>query len=78
MHVIEFDTEGKAECLHTDCLPLESLGKLSMTRASTIEWNARKQKWEVIIGKRVRFSHASRDRCLGWERGLFNLKILNR
>lgn len=89
MRVIEFTPDGKAECLHAEVIPLEQLGTLSMERASSIEWNAQEQVWEVRgpmenvpfvqrAGWIVLFSDASRDACLMWERIMFNDKILNR
>jgi hypothetical protein len=92
--VIEFSADGRAECLHTESIPLEQLGTLSMKRASSIEWNESNQEWEVRTRLRldevtymacdedpplvVRFADASREACLLWEREHFNHLIFNR
>jgi hypothetical protein len=47
---------------------LHELGRLKITRASTIEFNNSTQHWEVIDRKgKVRFIARSRSACLEWE-----------
>ena len=65
---ISFRPDGTALCLWTEALPLHELGRLEITRASTIEFNHATQPWEVIDRKgRVRFIARSRAACLEWE-----------
>ena len=60
--------DDTAQCLWTEALPLHELGRLEITRASTIEFNNSTQHWEVkdLKGK-VRFVAKSRAACLEWE-----------
>jgi hypothetical protein len=68
MTTITFQTDGTAQCLYSDAIPLQSIGQLEMTRASTIEFNASKQEWEVgNMNNQLLYSHASRTACLEWE-----------
>jgi len=70
-HIITFAVDGTAHCLWTEAVPLQELGRLNVQRASQIEFNPKIQKWEVRLASRpdvVRFSHASRETCLQWER----------
>lgn len=79
-HVMEFKPDGTAQCLHTDNLPLRELGKLSMQRASRIEWNDNDQAWIVLLDvmpiPQVLYAADSRADCLAWEREYFNRRIL--
>jgi hypothetical protein len=70
---ISFNPDGTALCLWTEVLPLHELGRLQITRASTIEFNNSTQHWEVKDPKgKVRFIARSRSACLEWE--LLNLQ----
>jgi hypothetical protein len=65
---ISFKPDGTAQCLWTEGLPLHELGRLEITRASTIEFNNAIQHWEVKDRKgKVRFFSKSRSACLEWE-----------
>ena len=65
---IQFNIDGTAQCLWTEALPLHELGRLKITRASTIEFNNSTQHWAVIDRKgKVRFIARSRSACLEWE-----------
>jgi hypothetical protein len=65
---ISFKPDGTAQCLWTDAISLHELGRLEITRASTIEFNTTTQTWEVKDRKgRVRFIAKSRSACLEWE-----------
>lgn len=68
--VITFNLDGTATALWTEAVPLAELGRLKMKRASTVEFNARLQEWEVRWSgsRRVVFQHPSREACLRWER----------
>jgi hypothetical protein len=72
-HIISFKNDGSAHCLWTEALPLHEIGKLKITRASTIEFNNTNQRWEVKDGKKkIRFFAKSRALCLAWEHQQFN------
>jgi hypothetical protein len=65
---ISFKPDGTAQCLWTEVLPLHELGRLQITRASSIEFNNADQNWEVFDRNgRVRFIARSRSACLEWE-----------
>ena len=71
--VLTFDAQGTVQCLHTDVIPLQSLGTMEVHRASTLEFNPATQQWEVRDnGGQVLFSDPSRSCCLGWELAHFN------
>jgi hypothetical protein len=70
-HIITFARDGTASCLWSEAVPLQELGLLNIHRASTIEFNPAKQRWEVRLESNpgaVAFSHVSRAICLHWER----------
>jgi hypothetical protein len=79
--ILTFHENGTASALHTDAIPLQSLGALKVSRASTIEFNEADQLWEVRIPdaltntSAVFFTNASREVCLAWEHSYFNGKI---
>jgi len=65
---ISFRPDGTALCLWTEALPLHELGRLEITRASTIDFSSGAQQWEVKDQQgRVRFFAKSRSACLEWE-----------
>jgi hypothetical protein len=71
-HIITIAPDGTVRCLWTDAIPLQALGRLTLQRASTIEFDSTAQRWEVRLASKpgdVAFSHASRETCLDWERG---------
>jgi hypothetical protein len=71
-HIITIAPDGTVRCLWTDAIPLQVLGRLTLQRASTIEFDPAAQRWEVRLASKpevVAFSHASRETCLDWERG---------
>lgn len=72
---ITFDTDGTARCLHSDEIPLHTLGTMTVRRASNVEFNERSQEWEVWPETRLwtqsffpMFRSPSRAECLAWER----------
>jgi hypothetical protein len=73
MHtVITFTPEGTGRCLYTELIDLASIGRLEITRASTIEFNNQHQRWQVKDRRgRVRYFARSRAACLAWERENF-------
>lgn len=65
---IDFNPDGTARCLYTEKIDLRQLGRLTVSRASNVEFNESKQEWEVKdLDEKVLFTNSSRDICLGWE-----------
>ncbi len=60
--------DGRVIGIHTDSIELGDLGKLNVSRATTIEYDNAAQKWVVRdIEGNFLYSHASRSKCLAWE-----------
>lgn len=79
--VITIDNDGSVECLWTEAIALESLGPLTVKRASNIEFNDAAQQWEVCLATApdvVAFAHTSRAACIAWEIDTINQQLLNR
>lgn len=71
--VLTFNPDGTAQGLYTETIPLHALGRLSIRRASTIEFDDASQEWVVRSPEGVRlYQSPSRQRCLDWEREHFN------
>ncbi len=67
--VITFSTNGTGSCFYTELFDLHLIGRLEVSRASTIEFNNRTQQWEVKDRRgHLRFFARSRQTCLEWER----------
>ena len=75
--VLSFAPDGTARVIFNEAFLLESLGSLSITRASTIEYNDRAQVWEVRFpgSAQVAFRSTSRAECLEWENNAVNNSI---
>ena len=70
---LSFDTSGIGTCFYTEAIALNEIGALEVTRASTIEFNADRQTWEVRnLDMQVLYSNPSRQQCLAWEQRHFN------
>ena len=67
---ITFRRDGTGCCLYHDAIRLQTLGRLTCTRASRVEFNTRGQVWEVLTvdAPVVLYRSPSRQRCLDWER----------
>ena len=66
--VISFTRDGTGRCLYSELIDLKQIGSLQIQRASRIEFNNEKQRWEVQNLKgRVLFFCRSRAVCLAWE-----------
>lgn len=73
--VLTFEPDGTAHGLYTELIPLHSLGRLHITRATSIEFDDPQQFWMVRDpAGRILFQHASRQTCLDWEHEHFNPK----
>ena len=71
--VLTFSPTGVGLCLYTELIDLHAIGSLSITRATSIEFNASQQHWEVKdTNHKLLFAHASRTLCLVWEHQHFN------
>ena len=71
--ILTFDHQGTVTGLYTELIELSQLGRLEITRATTIEFNPATQAWDVTdAGGAILFSDASRSRCLAWEHQYFN------
>jgi hypothetical protein len=69
MTAITFTTDGIGHALYTEAIDLSVIGALEIQRATTIEFDNKKQRWLVKDGMGATvFSHASRLACLDWER----------
>ena len=72
---ITFSPHATATCLHTDAIPLQSLGHCRTERASWIDFHEHTQEWEVRFDPHAptaEYSHPSRQACLDWERNHFD------
>ena len=72
-HVLTFTANGEGQCLYTEAIELASIGRLTIQRATTIEFNETSQQWEVRdAGGALLHTHPSREVCLAWEHRHFN------
>lgn len=73
--VLTFSPDGTAQGLYTEAIELHELGRLSIRRATTIEFEDATQQWVVRdpTGAPL-YQSPSRQSCLNWERGYFNNK----
>ena len=72
-HVLTFTATGEGQCLYTEAIELGSIGRLTLRRATTIEFHEAAQKWEVRdAGGALLHTHPSREACLAWEHRHFN------
>lgn len=67
-HVLNFHPSGTVWGLYTEVFDLRVLGPMRIFRATHIQFNQRKQVWEVKdTNRNVLFSNPSRQTCLNWE-----------
>ena len=67
-----FTPDGNAHGLYTEIIDLTSLGRLTVKRASRIEFSDEHQCWQVrTVRGRLIFSAPSRQACLDWEQEHF-------
>jgi len=65
---------GKVQGLYTELLDLTRLGRLTLRRISRIEFNHRRQRWQVLNSRGKRLHSAiSRQACLDWEQAHFGV-----
>lgn len=78
MDVLTIRPGGLVEGLFTEVIALGELGPLTITRASTIEFNPATQQWEVQdLDGQILFANSSRQTCLDWEHQHFNALMLS-
>lgn len=71
--VLTFNPDGTAQGLYTEAISLHALGRLSIRRASTIEFDDAIQQWVVRSPDGAElYQSSSRQQCLDWEREHFN------
>ena len=72
-HVLTFTESGEGHCLYTEAIELAAIGRLSLRRATSIEFDATGQQWEVRDASgALLHAHPSREVCLAWEHQHFN------
>ena len=72
-HVLTFLPNGEGCCLYTEAIELAAIGTLAIRRATSIEFDAASQQWEVRdAGGALLHTHPSREACLNWEHRHFN------
>jgi len=66
---IYFTPDGKGRALYNETVDLSAIGRLSIKRATRIEFSDRAQAWRVYSprGRKALFSSPSREACLAWE-----------
>jgi len=80
-HVLQITPDGTITGLYTDAIPLAELGAMTVRRASTIEYCAIDEVWEVRLMERQHaafaplFRSPSRATCLAWEHEYFNQQL---
>ncbi len=68
MTCVTFTPDGRGSALYTEAIDLAALGALSITRATTIEFDNTDSRWVVRDpGGRALFHNPSRQACLDWE-----------
>lgn len=66
---LTFTTDGQGHGLYTEAIDLGLVGKLSIERATTIEFDNAAQYWRVRDPTGfAMFNSPSRQECLDWER----------
>ena len=66
---IYFTPDGKGRALYNETVDLSAIGRLSIKRATRIEFSDKAQAWRVYSprGRKALFSSPSREACLAWE-----------
>jgi hypothetical protein len=69
MNCITFTPDGRGSALYTEAIDLAALGALSITRATTIEFDNASGYWRVRDNTGFAlFNSPSRQACLDWEK----------
>ena len=71
--VLVFTKDGLGHGLYTEAIDLSRIGALSISRATSIEFDNKLQVWRVYDRKEFPlYSSPSRQVCLDWEHDYFN------
>lgn len=71
-----FTADGRGCCLYTEAINLSDLGKLTVSRATVIEFDNKAQYWRVLDPDGFpMFNAPSRQECLEWERRYLNANL---
>ena len=69
-----FHPDGTAQGLYTEAIDLALLGRLTVKRASRVEFNEQIQRWQVrTLRGRTLFGAPTRRQCLEWEEQHFTV-----
>jgi hypothetical protein len=69
---LHFLSDGTVCGLYSEIIDLRCLGPLTVTRASTIEFDHVSQLWQVYeVHGRCVYSAPSRNECVEWEHNYF-------
>ena len=72
---LTFSSDGQVHGLYTEAVNLSLIGKLSIRRATAIEFDNKEQCWSVYNPAGIKlYSNISRNACLDWEHQHFNSK----
>ena len=75
--VLLLDGAGHVRCLYTEVIPLASLGRLQVQRASTVEYDNARQGWTVTFPWGVHLEgFATRAAALAAERVALTQRLL--
>ena len=75
--VLTIGPSGQVRGLYTEVIPLQSIGRLRVRRASHIEFDHGRQVWIAWdTNGSALFESPSRQECLEWEQRFFNEKEL--
>jgi len=71
------DKDGSIKALNHDDFPFQELGKMTVERASTIEFDHTKQRWTVCDtnGNILSDHHVTRAGAIAWEQNYFINKL---
>ena len=65
---LRFLPNGTCRCLYTEVIDLSCLGRLTVNRATVIEFDNESQSWQVCeLNGFFLYSSPSREDCLRWE-----------
>jgi hypothetical protein len=72
MHSLYLRPNGSVECLYSDDVQGLDLGVLSVSRASNVEFDNKRQEWVVLVEDQEIACSKSREEALAYEVTLLN------